>query len=174
MLQLTDLPSDILIQIASLLSNNDSTSTASPSPFSYIYYGRTFASPTPTERLIFAGVLNNLDIFEYYLQREDKWSLMISFVCSGNIKAVQWAYANGCPFYDETLCKAAADSKNMDMLQWLHNKGCPWDESTCVAAALGGCFEMLQWLHNEGCPWGVETCAAAAVNGNLEMLLLVN
>ena len=133
MLQLTDLPSDILIQIASLLSINDSTSTASPSPYSYIFYSRTFAPPP--ERLIFAGVLNNLDIFEYYLQREDKWSLMISFVCSGNIKAVQWAYANGCPFHDETLCEAAANSKNMDMLTWLHSQGCPWDEYTCVAAA---------------------------------------
>ena len=61
MLQLTHLPSDILIQIASLLSNNDSTSTASP--FSYMFYSRTFAPPTPTERLIFAGVLNNLDTY---------------------------------------------------------------------------------------------------------------
>ena len=30
---------------------------------------------------------------------------------------------------------------------------CPWDEETCEYAAGGRNLEVLQWAHANGCPW---------------------
>jgi hypothetical protein len=89
---------------------------------------------------------------------------------SGNLQLLQWLHSAGCP-WDEYTCTAAAMKGNLEMLQWLHSTGCPWDERTCgAAAAESGNLEMLQWLHSAGCLWNEETCKAAAWKGNLEML----
>lgn len=37
-------------------------------------------------------------------------------------------------------------------------------------AAFNGHLEILQWLHDNGCPWNVNTCAYAALSGRLELL----
>ena len=156
MIQLTDLPSDLLIHIASFLPDVQFDD----------YYKRS-------ERVIFAGVLNNYDMLEYYRKicesEYDKQCFMNSLAYSGNFRAVQWARKQGCTL-DHMTCFAAAKYGNLEMLQWLHSQGCPWNEETCKAAAENGNLEMLQWLHSEGCPWNEETCEGAAYSGNLDML----
>jgi hypothetical protein len=44
--------------------------------------------------------------------------------------------------------------KNPEVLEWLHNSGCPQGgaETMCAAARIGH-LEVVQWLHNRGCPW---------------------
>jgi hypothetical protein len=54
------------------------------------------------------------------------------------------------------------------MLQWLREKGCPWDEETCSSAAYSGNLEILTWARDNGCPWNKETTTGAANNGSLE------
>ena len=52
----------------------------------------------------------------------------------------------------EACLRAAHDGKQ-EVLEWLHNTGCPWDATTTFAAAGGGDLEMLQWARERGCPW---------------------
>jgi hypothetical protein len=56
------------------------------------------------------------------------------------------------------------------MLQWLHNRGCPWGVVTCAVAAMGGHLEVLQWAREHHCPWDYLTPVYAAMNGHLEVL----
>ena len=67
-------------------------------------------------------------------------------------------------------CSHAARGGNREVLEWLHNTGCPWDAATCRFAAQGGHLEVLQWARERGCPWDVATCASAARSGHLRVL----
>ena len=67
-------------------------------------------------------------------------------------------------------CSYAAGGGNQEVLEWLHNTGCPWDAATTCSAAAGGHLEVLQWLHNHGCQWDVWTCKCAAGYGHLRAL----
>jgi len=67
-------------------------------------------------------------------------------------------------------CSHAAHGGNREVLEWLHNTGCPWDDVTCVVAARGGHLAMLQWVREHGCPWDRWTCAHAARSGHLRVL----
>jgi len=67
-------------------------------------------------------------------------------------------------------CSYAAGGGNQEVLEWLHETGCPWDALTTCAAAGGGHLEVLNWTHNHGCPWDARTCAYAARSGHLHVL----
>jgi hypothetical protein len=50
------------------------------------------------------------------------------------------------------LCSNAAENGHLEVLQWAHANGCPWDEDTietCECAAKGGHLEVLKWLRCE-------------------------
>jgi hypothetical protein len=79
------------------------------------------------------------------------------------------------PFPLSTLCLKeactyAACGGNREVLEWLHNTGCPWDTDTCLLAAKGGHLKVLQWVRERGCPWDTSTCAYAARSGHLAVL----
>jgi hypothetical protein len=74
------------------------------------------------------------------------------------------------PLCLESACSHAASGGNREVLEWLHNTGCPWSVVTTCAAARGGHREVLEWLHNNGCPWDAKTCASAARSGHLRVL----
>jgi hypothetical protein len=56
------------------------------------------------------------------------------------------------PLCLKEACSHAAGSGDREVLEWLHNTGCPWDYATTSAAASGGHLEVVKWLHNHGCP----------------------
>jgi hypothetical protein len=59
----------------------------------------------------------------------------------------------------------------LEVLQWAHENGCPWDEWTCSAAAEGGQFEILQWAREQGCPWDAgNVCLYATFMEHLEIV----
>jgi hypothetical protein len=41
-------------------------------------------------------------------------------------------------------------------LRYLRKAGCEWDESTMSNAAMFGDLQLLQWLHKQGAPWDDE------------------
>ena len=53
----------------------------------------------------------------------------------------------------KNACFKAALGGNLEVLEWLHDAGAPWDVHTCAIAAYGGHLEALQWLRAHGCPW---------------------
>ena len=44
--------------------------------------------------------------------------------------------------------------------------------ATCANAAQGGHLEVLQWVHENGCPWDRFVLVAATAQGHLEVLKL--
>jgi len=50
-------------------------------------------------------------------------------------------------------CASAARGGHLEVVQWAHANGCPWDEQTCARAAGGGRLAVLQWARANGCPW---------------------
>ncbi|PNH02176.1 hypothetical protein TSOC_011868 [Tetrabaena socialis] len=65
----------------------------------------------------------------------------------------------------------AAETGDVPLLAWLHERGCPWDASVFVAAAAFGSEEQLEWLAEHGCPMGDdgEPYRRAAANKDLAM-----
>jgi len=42
------------------------------------------------------------------------------------------------PLCVKTACSHAAGGRYQEVLEWLHDTGCPWDAATACAAARGG------------------------------------
>ena len=82
---------------------------------------------------------------------------------------ISWALEK-CSEEKERFCWRMAQNGNLELLQYLHENGCPWDKRTCSEAALYGHLECLQYAHEKGCPWNEETCSEAAKNGHQECL----
>ncbi len=88
----------------------------------------------------------------------------------GHLEVLQWLHARGCPL-DAITCASAARGGHLEVLQWARlEKGCQWDDRTCVQAARGGHLALLQWAHANGCPWDEHTCLMAAAYGDLDIL----
>ena len=92
-----------------------------------------------------------------------------SISVNDNLRALQYAHEQDCPWTDYTCIKAASKG-HLQCLQYAHEHGCPWNESTCSHAAWKGQLVCLQYAHEHGCPWNVWICCNAARNGQLECL----
>ena len=55
--------------------------------------------------------------------------------------------------------------RDLGMLQWARENGCPWDSDTCALAARGGHLSVLQWAHENGCELSEKVCNEAARGG---------
>ena len=88
---------------------------------------------------------------------------------NGNLELLEYLRVKGCP-WDVWTCFNAASGGHLECLKYAHDKGCPWDEETCSGAAYGGHLECLTYAHENGCPWDEETCSGAAEGGHLECL----
>ena len=70
-----------------------------------------------------------------------------------------------------TACHAAASGGHLEVLKYLHEKGCPWNKKTCMYAASGGHLEVLKYAIENGCRWGAERIYnIAARNRNFEII----
>ena len=49
------------------------------------------------------------------------------------------------PLCLKEACSHAASGGHREVLEWLHNNGCPWDAKTCAVAAGGGHLVVLSW-----------------------------
>jgi hypothetical protein len=87
----------------------------------------------------------------------------------GNREVLEWLHNTGCPL-DALTASAAATGGHLEVLQWLRKHGCPWDESTCSLAARFGHLRVLQWAREHHCPWHSTTGAYATMYGQLEVL----
>ena len=100
--------------------------------------------------------------------RDDGLGLPFLAAKRGKLASLTCLRANECPWGERT-CMWAAGGGHLEVLQWAHEKGCPWDAEqwkesetfdgcpgpvmTCSEAAEGGHLEVLQWAHQNGCPW---------------------
>ena len=63
---------------------------------------------------------------------------------------------------DENVVELAAMGGNLELVQWLRGKGCPWNKHACQLAVAGGHVEVLRWARENGCPWDADTRDLAA------------
>jgi len=87
----------------------------------------------------------------------------------GHLEVLKYLHEKGCP-WDRWTCAKAALGGHLEVLKYAHEKGCPWDRWTCTYAAEYGHLEVLKYAHEHGCPWDEETCKWAARKGHLEVL----
>ncbi len=64
---------------------------------------------------------------------------------------ISWALEK-CLKRRERFCERMALNGNLELLQVLRGKGCPWNEWTCSDAAEYGHLECLKYAHENGCP----------------------
>ena len=97
-----------------------------------------------------------------------------------HLDILRWLGENGCSLnghLDEDkevcmrMCEKAAEGGHLEILQWLHGVGCPWDIRTLHAAASNGHLDCLKWA-DKNCRfrWGWNVCKSAALAGHLECL----
>ena len=83
---------------------------------------------------------------------------------------ISWALEKCSENKKARFCAEMARNGNLEFLQFLRVKGCPWDRYTCSNAAENGHLECLKYAHENGCPWDWRTCSGAAYYGHLECL----
>ena len=87
----------------------------------------------------------------------------------GNREVLEWLHNTGCPWYAKTSAWAAAGG-HLAVLQWAREHHCPWNSWTLAWAAMNGHLAVLQWAREHGCSWDRVTCVYAADDGQLEVL----
>jgi len=88
---------------------------------------------------------------------------------SGNREVLEWLHNTGCP-WDTDTCAVAARGAHLEVLQWAREHSCPWDAMTSAHTARSGHLRVLQWVREHHCPWDWYTCAFAASGGHLSVL----
>ena len=69
---------------------------------------------------------------------------------------ISWALEK-CTEKKERFCAEMAQNGNLELLQFLHENGCPWDvRYLFLNAARNGHLECLKYAHENGCPWDEE------------------
>ena len=69
---------------------------------------------------------------------------------------ISWALEK-CSEKKERFCTEMARKGDLELLQFLHEKGCPWDTLTCSWAAEYGHLECLRYAVENGCPQSTNT-----------------
>jgi len=90
--------------------------------------------------------------------------------------ADQWSLGMATMSLDSTMFNKkvfayAAGGGHMEVIQWLHERQCPWNEEACLAAARFGHLEVLQWLRARDCPWNMWCLHNAAWGGHTEVVV---
>ena len=98
------------------------------------------------------------------------WSENDTMYTAKNLQILKYAHENGCP-WDEGTVYYAAKIGNLDSLKYAIENNCDWDqEYTIKYASSNGHLECLKYLHKINCSWTEKTTAATAENGQLECL----
>ena len=100
---------------------------------------------------------------------EEKERFCAQMALNGNLELLEVLHENGCP-WDVGTCMNAAQNGHLECLKYARENGCAWDWRTCSYAAKNGHLECLKYAHENGCPWDEETCWSAAKYGHLECL----
>ncbi|GLC33384.1 hypothetical protein PLESTM_000055500 [Pleodorina starrii] len=94
---------------------------------------------------------------------------------AGHLPVVAWAVEGlGVAPADsaDSLLDHAAESGNLELMAWLHDRGWTLGPTATSNGATSGCEEALEWLVDRGCPFPLDGGAylGPANNGDLAML----
>ena len=95
----------------------------------------------------------------------------------GRLDIMKMLIRRGFPFNLLIYTEIAAENGHLEVLEYLHENGCPWDKWTCNCAAKNGHLQAeipkgfprslceLSYLHSNGCPWNEDNYKLAVKNG---------
>jgi hypothetical protein len=111
-------------------------------------------------------------------QQQLDTKLLASRAAAEDQAGVQWLVSQGCTADDASICRAAARTGHLPLLQFLRelNPPCSWDSSAATAAAAAGHMPVLRHMlvdADPACDCDVWTTRAAARAGSLEALQLL-
>ncbi|GFH53374.1 hypothetical protein CTEN210_09850 [Chaetoceros tenuissimus] len=112
------------------------------------------------------------DYYEY-----TKYESFRNALKGGHISLVRWYRDQGLPFDEDTL-PLAAESRNIELLEYLLHSECPNDNPLTCAKVFSTesdeyeeSLHILKWLREErNVPWDEDTCCSAAGTGNINAL----
>jgi len=90
---------------------------------------------------------------------------------SGSVEVLKWLKEVNCPKgEDAVMCANAAKEGHLDALKWLQDEGwCALNEDTFVNAIYSKNIDILKWLKEQGCPWNEEVSETAYTHGTIEI-----
>jgi hypothetical protein len=88
----------------------------------------------------------------------------------GHVAVLEWVVQTPKFEFTQSMCTSAARGGQLDALQWLRVKGCPWDENTTATAAQYGHLDLLEWAYHRGCVCSSKVMDRAAASGHLPIV----
>lgn len=93
----------------------------------------------------------------------------------GRLDVLEWLHRRGCPSDLYSCTAGAASGGKLAALKWSRQRGHGWDRFVCFSAAHLGNLEMLRWATRQGCPWDKHQCASIArANGHHNVVEWLN
>jgi Ankyrin repeats (many copies) len=148
-----------------------------------------------------AATAGHEHVLRYLRERGCEWDEEATYLAAehGRFPLVKWMISAGCPFNASDICegaakngsvdmmeyarqhlggeldartmRAAANSGQLQMCQYLHANGCAWDMQAPHWAAYSGQPDTLRWLLEQGCPWeAADVSVLAAKSGLIEVM----
>lgn len=130
----------------------------------------------PLSKQLFSSAIKkgDIDLITFLHENEcdknkDNMDILLA-VYTKQIDVIKWLIDNDGAYFCVNCSIIAADSYDLEMLEWLKEQNCPLHTYAYENAAKIGRFDILKWLFNNGCRFNERTCAHAAESGNLEIV----
>lgn len=124
--------------------------------------------PTALEIAIKLGKFECLYVFLEFNQHFPYLATK-KFIEADRTDMLELAYANGVEMTIDDCCEACKKN-TLTCLQYLHNKGCPWDENVLCTAIKSKKFEHIKYLCENGCPITERVMMIAALSSHTEYI----
>jgi hypothetical protein len=86
------------------------------------------------------------------------------------LQALQWLRARNCPWDIDAVGYAVAAAGSMEILVWLQQQqGAVFTMITMCRAACAGEAALVHWLHANGCPWSEDVLCNAAAGAHSDL-----
>lgn len=120
----------------------------------------------------------HLEVIKYLREKDCLWDYYVidSAAELGFLQIVVWLVENSCRELRPSAIYRAASRGHLDIIKYLHSKGCPIDQDAMYNAVEGGHFDVMKWLHTHTSP-GIQyeeealLTVCAVESGNLTIVI---
>lgn len=119
-----------------------------------------------------AGALEFLEFLDRHGRIEDSHKILTitNFAAhEGGLSMVQWLLQRGFP-WDKSTYWYAVRGGDLEVLQWVHENGCQRDETALCCAAIQGLYDIFEWLLERGFRWDPAFSQSLAYSRNIEAM----
>lgn len=132
----------------------------------------------PDDICSYAAISENPKMIEFlhdekgYKIDEDTFQMAVVWKIleiSKRLEILKYLHKKGCPYKNDVFIYAAR-TDNVNVLDFLHKNGYPWDQNAFKEAVENAYLESLKYFHDNGCPTIPDSCTLAAKKGHLNIL----